>query len=41
MESRGWSQFFEPFKKEGHEKNRQQKKEDYKKLSHCDHKGML
>ena len=41
LENRGRSQSFEPFKREGHEQNRQQKKEGHKKLSHCDHKGIL
>ena len=37
----GVSQYFEPFEREGHEKNRQQKRKGQKKLSHCDRKGIL
>ena len=37
VEKRRVSQFFELFKREGHEKNR----EGHKKLNHCDHRGVL
>ena len=41
MENRGGSQFFETFKRVGREKRGKQKREGHKKVSHCDHKGML
>ena len=41
MEDGGGSQFFESLKRQGHGKNMQKKGEGHRKLSHCDHKGIL
>ena len=41
MENREGSQFFEPFKREGYEKNERKRGRVTKKISHHDREGML